>query len=139
MAFLKYLGRYLFVTTFVLAALLKFADTDVYAQSFLESYVGVHALFAKQFGFKIPFTPQFIAQHVSSVIHGIAVVQLLASAMIVFRYKLGSLLIVALLIFIDLACHNPWACQEAALKPFHARIFTLNLALLAGGFLTFKR
>ena len=133
MAFAKNLGRSLFLVTFVFAAVMTILDPEPPTQVLHANYTKLFIWAQEKHAVTLPVHPLMISVYGHWLLLAAAGSQHLCCLLTLFRCKLGTWLLVLLLVVRSVLIDIP--CFTSETHDFRLRMQVFNLALLGGALL----
>lgn len=135
MSFRENFGRFLLVTICVISAINMLKDPKPNEKLLKDGYNRTFA-HAKDYNLTLPLTPQDLYSYTQEIIYLTGVLLLLGSVFIVFKVKVGSFILIALLSSFCVFIHNPSLYSKDKDVFTHGFQSLLNMGLIAGLLLT---
>lgn len=130
MSFKIYLGRLFLVMMFVFPGAYKLIHPGAYQISMLGSFLKFGMLVSEKTGYAFDNSiSSFLTQNAEYFVYLVAIVQILASVLVVFGSRFGAFLLMMFLGYLSITTNNPFNYEKREDKILNVMMILINIGV----------
>ena len=105
----EFIGRLLIALVFILPAIKILGGAESHAELLANNYSRLFAAISTSSGFHLPVNPALVALFSKQIVIAVASLKIVGGFLFLLKRRIGTLLLIAIILFMNLVVHNPIA------------------------------